>query len=1188
MAMHSAGGFGGVGAALAALTMASVRLSAAAPAQPATGPGPAGPQVFEAEAARLDPERVEIVEQKTFPSGKGVALRAGLASATGSPDTLPDLVFTVKAPRAGRYWLRTHAATDARGTETMRQATGKGASLRLAISVAGSRPVRRVVFVPWSPPGSCTQALGRFDLSGQEQEVRVWLPEGVRLDYLQVAPYVPPRVPDAAASYQPKVVPPPSRPRVWVNAESLPRVRANLTRGENAPLWAKVQEQAAKPFEFAPQPEAEVTHNAALESAAVAKAFVFLMTGERERGTEAVGLIRRYIPAVEFDNLLDITREIGRAIYSGALVYDWCYELLTPADREAIRAGLMRLAEDMEIGWPPFLQTIVNGHGNEAQVNRDLLSMGIAIYDEDPVPYRYCAYRILEELVPMRAFEYQSPRHNQGISYGPYRFAWDLHAAWLFRRLTGQPVFDPNIGDVYRFWLYMRLPNGRMLRDGDGFSDGGPANLGATPLLSYAYTADPIVKGDFERQGGLPGDPILVLLLNDPDLTAQKGLETLPLTLDFGPVLGGMVARTGWNLGRNQADVVVEMKGGGFHFGNHQHADAGSFQIYYRGYQAVDLGQYRFYGTPYDTNFCKRSVPHCMLLAVDPEEKFPGTSSNDGGARFVRSCPITPEQTRTDPLFANGTVVAADFGPSRQRPFFSLFAVDLKSAYGPKIATYVRTFCFLNLDTPATPAALIVLDALTTARPDVRTYWQTNTLNPPEVTAEGVVLQSRDLGLGGRVRVRLLRPAAAERELQVLSGAEANSVFGQAFTPPFPERPEANGHRVMFSPTVAQTSDVFLAVMTMEAEGTPELPVAMAETPEVFVVTLADRVATFGKTEKLLEDGFGVEVPAGQERQVLLTGLRPGPWSVQSEDGAVRLNVQVEAGRNTAFVVAQGSRLSVRPEALPGAPAYQAPPELMPALSPPLLNRVVVDGQVLEGPPVRAGTPCLLVPALAVLRALAVEAAEEGDRLRVSAGDRAATFGKSDSHFTLNGLRCRLPVSIQCDQGEWFIPDSVLAWITGRDLVRDAASTGVDLARGQANLLPEVLWAEASDNSDPLALRALLTDLPGRPEYWAIQGQDVGFDLALAKPLALNGVAIRWHQGAARQARFAIDTSADGTDWQRVFEGTSSGTTAELEAYAFAVRTIRFVRFRGFGNTQNSWNSLVHFRVLHDRPGKAE
>ena len=354
------------------------------------------------------------------------------------------------------------------------------------------RPTSRVVFVPWSRPEKLHAGPGKFDLTGEEQEIRVWLPEGVRLDFLQVEPYMPPRVPPAAADYQPPVVPPASRPRLWVNEQSLPQVRANLDKGENAPLWAKVKKQAAKPVELKIPPDGELRHNAALESAVVAKAFVHLMTGDKDRGREAVTLVRDYLAAVQFDNLLDITREIGRAIYSGALVYDWCYDLMTPEERDSIRSNLLRLAEDMEIGWPPFRQTIVNGHGNEAQLNRDLLAMAIAVYSEDPAPYRYCAYRVLEELAPMRKFEYQSPRHNQGISYGPYRYSWDLHAAWLFRRMTGKPVFDPNIGDVYKFWLYMRLPTGQMLRDGDGFSDGRQVSLGLTPLLAYAYTGDPI------------------------------------------------------------------------------------------------------------------------------------------------------------------------------------------------------------------------------------------------------------------------------------------------------------------------------------------------------------------------------------------------------------------------------------------------------------------------------------------------------------------------------------------------------------------------------------------------------------------------------------------------------------------------------------------------------------------------
>jgi hypothetical protein len=52
-----------------------------------------------------------------------------------------------------------------------------------------------VILVPWGQPGSCTQTTGKFDFIGEEQETRVWPPEGVRLDYLQILPYTPPRFP---------------------------------------------------------------------------------------------------------------------------------------------------------------------------------------------------------------------------------------------------------------------------------------------------------------------------------------------------------------------------------------------------------------------------------------------------------------------------------------------------------------------------------------------------------------------------------------------------------------------------------------------------------------------------------------------------------------------------------------------------------------------------------------------------------------------------------------------------------------------------------------------------------------------------------------------------------------------------------------------------------------------------------
>ena len=60
--------------------------------------------------------------------------------------------------------------------------------------------------------------------------------------------------------------------------------------------------------------------------------------------------------------------------------------------------------------------------------------MAIAIYDEDPEPYRLCAWRIFEEMVPAHNYEYRSGRHTQGSCYGTYRLSWDMYLAMIFRQ----------------------------------------------------------------------------------------------------------------------------------------------------------------------------------------------------------------------------------------------------------------------------------------------------------------------------------------------------------------------------------------------------------------------------------------------------------------------------------------------------------------------------------------------------------------------------------------------------------------------------------------------------------------------------------------------------------------------------------------------------------------------------------
>lgn len=877
-----------------------------------------------AEAAKINSGSAEIVEDTRLSSKKGVALKAGVAAAINGERAEPDLVFNVRVPKKGRYVMTTYALADAEGTTLMRKATSKYESLYIKIQIDSQRPTKRVVFVPWEV---ARQEPGKFEFSGEEQQLKIWLPKHVRLEYVQLSTYVPPLVPEAAKNYQPKIVPPSGHPRLWVNPQSLQKVKAQLETGENREAWERVKESALTPFVFKFNSDQEISYDHRLELAAETKAFYYLMTGDEKIGREAIKLTTDYLSHVEFGNLLDITREIGKAIYSASEVYDWCYPLLSKEEKEVLCSNLMRLSDDMEVGWPPFKQPIVNGHGDEAQINRDLLSMSIAIYNENPLPYQYCSYRVLEELVPMRNWEYQSPRHNQGVGYGAYRISWELHAAWLFYRMTGKPVFDENLKKVSLFWLYMRLPDGQMLRDGDGFEAGLPGEFfyysqPQTMFLFYTYANDPIIKAEFQKQGGLANNPVLFLLLNNPNLKPEPSLKSLPLTLDFGPILGSMVARTGWNIGMESNDVVAEIKGGGYHFGGHQHSDAGAMQVYYRGFQVADIGLYGFYGPPYDVNFHKRSISHSMMLARDPEEKYGSTESNDGGTKFNQRNPATPMEAQTDPWFKNGKVISSDFGPSKLRPFYNYFAVDLVGAYSSKITSYNRGFCFLNLDKDSIPAAIILTDDMITANPEFKKYWQINSPNKPEATPNGVILKNNRHSLVGKTHVEMLIPSASERNMEILSGGDANSSFEFKYEVPGrivdKHYPEANGHRIMISPKKANSQDRFLTVFQFTAGDTKPLPVSYYETPVSYVVQLADRVVSMSNSNDLIDKTFSVKIDAKGKYQVVLTGMKPGNWNIQSKDGKTKFNATVKEGKNTIFFQAGSGEYLVTPGQLAG------------------------------------------------------------------------------------------------------------------------------------------------------------------------------------------------------------------------------------------------------------------------------
>ncbi len=832
----------------------------------------------------------------------------------------PDLEWTVQVPKFGLYILEAETVPVDLEKLKKEDQTGK-LMLKAKFKNGDDRPTFRIVYDVYK---GGLQELGKFDFKSKNQKLKVWLPANLVLKRLSIKPFVAPVPPADAESYVPKIVPPSGRPRLWVNQETLPVVRKRLQDTAHAAAWNAVTAIAKAPYQFVFNKDKEIFHNEELEKIIETKAFYYLMTEDKKVGQEAVQLALNYLSVLEFGNVSygDITREVGRAMYTASLVYDWCYPLMNTESIAQLRKDSMRLATDMEMGWPPFhgIESVVNGHGNEAQICRDYLSMSIAIYDEDPLPYKYTSYWILDQLVPLRKFEYQSPRHNQGIDYGGYRFGWEMHAAWLYYRMLGYPVFDDNIKNLPEYWLYMRTPDGKMLRDGDMFNVkyGKSENFywknPQTMLLCYAYSGSRVIKGEFVKQGGLKDNPVLFLLLDDPALKPDFDLKQLPLTKDFGPVLNSMVARTGWDEKRNSGNVVVELKGGGFHFGNHQHADAGALQIYHRGIQVGDLGLYLSYGSPYDFNYNKRSVSHSMMLVRDPKEPLLfRTKTNDGGTRFSQRFPRNVNEVLNDAWFQTGFVRSSAVGSDRLKPSFSYFNVDITNAYSEKVEAYTKSMLFLNLKRDDVPAVMILLDHVVSKEAGMKKYWQINSLEKPAL-AEGKFALTNELeGKEAVTYVNMFKPTLAERVVNILSGDSSTKVFEDMYTVKS-VWPEAKGTRIMVSPKQEEKLSEFATIFQMTEKGAKELPVEIAEKDHHFTFKLADKIIVLAKPNVYLKEEIKIDVPKDQSYELICVGLKAGFWSIENLTNKKTIDRNVLKDQNSISWIAEAGSYVLLPK----------------------------------------------------------------------------------------------------------------------------------------------------------------------------------------------------------------------------------------------------------------------------------
>lgn len=722
-------------------------------------------------------------------------------------------------------------------------------------------------------------------------------------------------------------------PRLMFTKKDIPAIRANMNGPDGVAAMKELDKLLAIDTDGKmPEKLNPIGSNIDYKIYGVIEAYAFdyAINGNVENGKRAIIAARNLIDTFKYNPKAgDIVREKGVTIYLSAVVYDWCYPLLSAEDKRAFVDSAEKLAATITGmgGWPISKIYTVHGHNNETHIQRDLLALSIACYDEYPDIYNLVAGYVMNCLVETKNWWYRSGTYHQGLGYNPLRFGCELQSHFMFERMNGTKLYSDDMGKVPYMSEYNTRPDDRAFPDGDTNGDSLVDKIptwirGDMTHLLYGSSLwdDGYLKGEYQHYSKgynffsyVAYWPLLTptnfLIINDPYVVPKPRTE-LPLTRLFGSPNGLMVARTGFNRGVEAPDVLVWAKIGETFVGNHAHLDSGSFQIYYKGQLAWDNGRYDKFGSPHDANYAKETIAHNSLLIYDPSEQMVSNTSipapkNSGGQRRPGK-----EQTNLEELSGSDNhtadLLAMEYGEDPKTPEYSYISGDLAPGYSNKVSEVRRSMLFMPTGIEEKPAIFVVMDKITARNPSFKKTFLLHSLQAPEVDGNVTVIKRDTIGYNGKLTNQTLYPQNSEIK-KVGGPGRQNWVVNQNYPPTFgkyyvnfngDETAQHGWGRVEISPSVKSKTDYFLNVMYVsDADNfSPVDKADLIETEDILGARIFDKVTLFAKNKERLTKDVSVTIPGEGQVAVTVAGISEGEWTITDDQGTVQKKTAKKEG----------------------------------------------------------------------------------------------------------------------------------------------------------------------------------------------------------------------------------------------------------------------------------------------------
>ena len=646
-------------------------------------------------------------------------------------------------------------------------------------------------------------------------------------------------------------------------------------------------------------------------------ALEYQLTKNEIMGLSAIKAMLNHLKTMDFYSIVsDQERQYGVTMYTAACVYDWCYDLLTPTTKTLIVKGVQHFLEgtnaenkpNMEVGFPPTGQYSVAGHGAEYQILRDYLSFAIAIYDEYPDWWNFIAGRIYAEFVTPRNYYYEAGMVTQGVSlYIRIRFVSDLYSAWLIKAATGTMPYDAEgMKQVMRTVYSYELPKNNAFASGDDHLDDGRfTDVGRLALISSYLFDDATVRAQLEEHKSSYSQlngyftvqatvPEYLICSSNGVKAATNRYQDMDLILYNGGWLGQIIARNNWT--NDQAAVL--MKIGVRTGGNHDHADAGQFQIWYKTMLAGDTGDYDSYSTDHEKMYHRQTIAHnCIMVNGEGQARR-------GGNEMSHRNYLSDSNTLT------GEVLGVQYGyadsDKKTTPTYAYIAGDITAAYNSSTVTDAQRRMLAVYDTgnADVPLFFFVFDNVTAKSSSYKKTFLLHIPEAPTITEKTVKVEKDG--------ARLVLQNVVGNGATIKGVGGSNNNYNVNGTQIWNDPAQSDGFwgRVEITTNSGAATDQLVNVMYVcDSNKNPTNVTATAITGSSVAkgAAIGNVAAVFITSKTRQSTGFSFTASGSGTMTYYVSGVAAGKWTITSDGKPVSTVTATQDGGLLVFTAPAGT-----------------------------------------------------------------------------------------------------------------------------------------------------------------------------------------------------------------------------------------------------------------------------------------